>query len=292
MIGAIIGDICGSYLEVLEARAKDGENGKRSYQERIQILDPKTSLFTDEVQYTDDTCLTVAVADALLHNQDYEAYIKEYGLKEMNIGMAEFGRSRFGSGVIAWLKGEGDGISYGNGGAMRVSPIGLYYNSFDKIMEEAKKSAIPTHNHEEAITSAQAVACAVFLARMHTPKKEIKEYIEKTFGYDLNYSLEQLQKEYRFTSRSSESIPQALFCFLESNSFEDALRKSLSIGGDSDTIASIAGALGECYYGVPESFVEKMREYIPPYMLDVVDQFYRRTKTSNNKDIRVYEKSY
>lgn len=274
MLGSIIGDIIGSTYEVKEVEAiKNNIDKKRNYEERIKILDNNTPLFTEDSSYTDDSVLTTAIADAILNNLDYGLCLKTYGLNELDLGMDKYGRSRFGKGFCDWLQGKGEGNSYGNGSAMRISPIGFLFNDIETIKNEVKLATIPSHNNIEAIKGAEAVAITIYLARIGKSQEEIKKYIEDNY-YKLDYKLEDLQKNYRFSSKCSNSVPQTLFCFLESNSFEDAIRKSISIGGDSDTIAAIVGGISEAYYGIPENLITEVEKYIPDYIKEVLKQFY------------------
>jgi ADP-ribosylglycohydrolase len=256
MIGAIIGDVVGSYYEVLETTTK------RSYEDRIQILDEKVPLFNDNCSYTDDTVLTCAIYDAIINgNCDYEKYLREYGLKEINLGVDKYGRSRFGKGFVAWLKGNYMGNSYGNGSAMRISPIGFMFNDIKTIKEESYKATIPSHNHPDSIKGAEAIAVSIYLLRNGYSKEDLTNYIKNNY-YDLDYNLEDLQRNNKFTSKTSICVPEAIYLFLVSNSFEDAIRKSISIGGDTDTIAAIVGSLAEAYYSVPEELIKEVQKYL------------------------------
>ena len=274
MYGAIIGDIVGSIYEVKEVNAiKNNPNKKRDYEERKKILDKSIPLFTEESSYTDDTVLTCAIAEAAINNKDYEKCLKEFGLRELELGKDKYGRSRFGSGFVKWLNNEQPGTSYGNGSAMRISSIGVLFDDIETIKKEVYKATIPSHNNPEAIKGAEAVAITIYLIRNGKSKEEIKEYIENNY-YKLDYNLNDLQRNYRFSSKCSETVPQAIFIFLESNGFLDAIRKSISIGGDSDTIACIVGALSETYYGVPKNLKNEIYKYIPDYVKDIINEFY------------------
>lgn len=274
MLGSIIGDVIGSIYEVKEVEAiKNNIDKKRNYEERIKILDNNTPLFTEDSSYTDDSVLTSAIADAILNNLDYGLCLKTYGLNELNLGVDKYGRSRFGKGFCEWLQGNVEGNSYGNGSAMRISPIGFLFNDIETIKKEVYKATIPSHNNIDAIKGAEAVAVTIYLARIGESQEEIKKYIEDNY-YKLDYNLEDLQRNYRFSSKCSNSVPQALYCFIISNSFEDAIRKSISIGGDSDTIACIVGGISEAYYGISNSLVNEVEKYIPDYIKEVLKQFY------------------
>lgn len=271
MLGAIIGDIAGSIYEVKEVKSiKTGV----SYENRIQILNKDVPLFAKYSSYTDDTVLTTALADALLHDKDYTKYLKKYGNREINLGLDIYDRNRFGKGFIEWLKSDVLGESYGNGCAMRISPIPNYLGTLEEVLEETKKATIPSHNHLDSINAASAVATAIFLAKNKRPKAEIKKMIEKQYSYFLDFSLEDLQKNYRFTAKAIDSVPQAIYCFLVSADFEDAIRKAISIGGDADTIAAITGSIAEAYYGIPEQLLKEVWDYVPEYVKVIVKRFY------------------
>ena len=276
MYGAIIGDVAGSYYEILEARARRNKQ-IRSYMEKTMILDKNIPLFTEKSSCTDDSILTIAIMDAKLNNKDYKETLKEYGLRELELGKDIYNRGRFGKGFVKWLTGDYEGDSYGNGCAMRISSIGFLCNSLEEVKEESYKATIPSHNHEESIKCAEAVAVSIFLLRNGLPKEKLKEYIENNY-FKLDYDLDDLRLNYLFTSRAIDSVPQAIYCFLESKDFENAIRISLSIGGDSDTIAAITGAIAESYYGVPEDLIEKVNPYLRDYMNTVLEKYYGKNK--------------
>ena len=258
MLGAIIGDLAGSSYEVEEVSYFRKYHKPRPYDERIKIMDKTVPLFLDNSSFTDDTCWTCAIYDAIINgNFEYEKYLREYGMRELNKGQDIYGRSRIGKGSVVWLKGTYQGESYGNGAAMRISPIGFCFDSSSQIKEESYKATIPSHNNIEALKSAEAVAISIYLLRFGIERCELKDYIENNY-YKLDFDLEELRHNYTFTSRSKDSVPQAFFIFFSSNDFEDAIRKAISIGGDTDTIASITGALAEAYYGVPLELKEKL----------------------------------
>lgn len=284
MLGAIIGDIIGSYYEVLEIQEKKNNKQNRSYEERIKILNEKTPLFTKDCSVTDDSILTCAIYDAIKNgNNDYEKYLREYGLREVNLGLDQYGRSRFGKGFVEWLENKKEGNSFGNGAAMRISPVGYCFNSLEEVIEESKKATICSHNHEDALKSAEAVAASIFLLRHGMSKEELVNYI-KTNYYALNYDLETLQRTYSFTSKSSDSVPQALYIFTISNSFEDSIRKAISIGGDTDTIAAIVGSLSESYYGIPEELKQQAKPYLKDYMYKLLeDKYFEKEKVREKK---------
>lgn len=269
MLGAIIGDVVGSYYEVLEV--KEIKNGHRSYEERIKILDQNTPLFTENSSVTDDSILTFAIYKAIKENKPYEEMLKYYAKKEIDLGKDMYGRSRFGKGFVEWVNGNTQGTSYGNGASMRISPVGYLFDTLEEVKQETYKATIPSHNHEESILCAEAVSTSIFLLRNGISKEELKEYIEKNY-FKLDYDLEDLRRNYKFSSKSINSVPQAIFTFLESNSFEETIRNAISIGGDTDTIACIAGSLAESYYGIPEELLEQVKPYLKDYMKELLDK--------------------
>lgn len=277
MLGAIIGDVAGSYYEVLEIQHYKKYHSPRAYEERIKIMDSNTPLFSDNSSVTDDSILTCAVADAIMSNLPYEDKLREYGLREISLGKDMYGRSRFGSGFVSWLNGNYQGDSYGNGCAMRISPVGFLFDDITTIKEESYKATIPSHNHEESIKCSEAVAISIYLLKSGISKENLKEFLETNY-FPLSYNLATLRHSYTFTSKAINSVPQAIFCFLESKDFEDAIRLSISIGGDSDTIATITGSLAEAYYGIPKDIIESVKPYIREYMIPIIDKFYEKGK--------------
>ena len=276
MLGAIIGDVAGSDLEVKEIKALKNKT-VTSYEEKMKIMDPSTSLFNDKCETTDDSCLTIAIADAIMNNIPYEQTLVEYGIREINYGLDKHGRNRFGQGFTNWLKGDLKNNSYGNGCAMRIGPVGYLFDNIEKVKEQSRLATITSHNHPESIKCAEAVAVAIYLLRTGISKENLKSYIELNY-FNLDFDLEGLRHNYKFKVRAIDSVPQAIFCFLESNDFEDAIRKSLSIGGDTDTVACITGSLAEAYYGVPDKLKKQVKPYLKDYMISVLDQYYKGEK--------------
>ena len=269
MLGAIIGDVVGSYYEVLEV--KEIKNGHRTYEERIKILDQNTPLFTNNSSVTDDSILTFAIYKAIKENKPYEEMLKYYAKEEIDLGKDMYGRSRFGKGFVEWVNGNTQGTSYGNGASMRISPVGYLFDTLEEVKQETYKATIPSHNNEESILCAEAVSTSIFLLRNGMSKEELKEYIEKNY-FKLDYDLEDLRRNYKFSSKSINSVPQAIFAFWESNSFEETITNAISIGGDTDTIACIAGSLAESYYGIPEDILEQVKPYLKDYMKELLDK--------------------
>lgn len=233
MLGAIAGDVVGSIYE------------------RYGIKSTEFPLFDWRCRFTDDSVLTVAVADVLLTGGEYASTFRDY--------FHRYPQAGYGESFIRWArtpvpKPYG---SYGNGSAMRVSPVGWAFNEMESVLAEARKSAEVTHDHPEGIKGAQAVAAAVFLARRGASKDEIREYVEGQFGYNLTQSLAEIRPTYTFDVSCQGSVPQALVAFLESEDFESAVRNAVSLGGDSDTQACIAGSVAEAFYGAVPGFIRE-----------------------------------
>ncbi len=275
MLGGIIGDVAGSIYEVYEVEYLKKKQ-IRPFDERIEIFDSRTLLITKDCSYTDDSVLICAIADAILNNGDYEEYLRLYGERELKLGLDKYGRDRFSKGFIEWLLKKREGNSYGNGSAMRIGPVGFLFNNISEIYEQSRLATIPSHNNEEAIAGATAVALSTYFIRDKYTKREIKSEIENRFNYNLNFNLEDLQRNYSYKTKCVNTVPYAIYCFLISNSFEDAIRKAISIGGDSDTIACIVGVLAEAYYGIPENLIKLVTPYIPLYMISVINNFYKK----------------
>jgi len=250
MLGAIAGDIIGSVYEGFGTKAKD------------------FPLFAAGCQFTDDTVLTVAVADCILNDKDFTETLQDYGRKYPHAG--------YGGTFYHWIfsKDPEPYNSWGNGSAMRVSPIGFAYNNLEQVLTRAEKSATATHNHPEGIKGAQATATAVFLARTGNKKDRIREYITEKFGYDLNRSIDAIRPHYSFDVSCQGSVPEAIIAFLDSTDFEDAIRNAISLGGDSDTQACIAGGIAQAFYGVvPEKIAVEVKSRLDPPLQKVLADF-------------------
>lgn len=261
MYGAILGDIIGSPYEFT------GGTKTKEF-----------SLFAEGVTFTDDTVMTLAVADAFM---DASANVSsdEWILQRLTIQMRYYGRkypnAGYGHKFGKWLKTcyPKPYNSFGNGSAMRVSSVAWLYHDLQTVRKMARLSATVTHNHPEGIKGAEAVASAIFLARNGFTKAEIKTYVENNFDYDLSRSCDEIRPAYAFEGSCQKSVPEAIIAFLESDSFEDAIRTAVSLGGDTDTQAAIAGSIAEAYYGVPEALKAKCREYLPELLLQVLIRF-------------------
>jgi len=233
MIGAIAGDIIGSVYEFNQIKTTEFE------------------LFSPECKFTDDTVLTVALADSILHNESYERKMKAYYRRYPQAG--------YGSLFHVWARSNTSEpyYSYGHGAALRISPAGFAFSSLDEVLKRAKEFTEITHNHPEGIKGAQATAASIFLARTGKGKAEIKEFVETAFGYDLSRTLNEIRPDYRFDETCQGTVPEAITAFLESRDFEDAVRKAVSLGGDSDTLACITGGIAQAFYGGIPKFIEE-----------------------------------
>jgi ADP-ribosylglycohydrolase len=253
MLGAIIGDIIGSVYEVIDIKTTD------------------FPLFSERSTFTDDTVLTVAIADSILNDIPYEINLKKY--------FRMFPYAGYGGTFRAWAASESMDPynSWGNGSAMRVSPVGFAFDTLDEVLSESMRSAAVTHNHPEGIKGAQSVASAIFLARNNKSKEQIKQFIEDRFEYDLDEPLDEIRSYYTFDVSCQGSVPQAIIAFLESTDFEDAIRKAISIGGDSDTIACITGGIAQAYYReIPEFIQRGIMEILDERLMAVVTLFLQR----------------
>jgi ADP-ribosylglycohydrolase len=225
-------------------------------------------LFSDETTFTDDSVLTFATMDSILHNLDYSAAYQKFAKNYPNRG--------YGGNFHSWIYETNPKPynSWGNGSAMRVSPVGWAYNSIDEVLEQAKKSAGVTHDHPEGIKGAQAVASAIFMARTGKNKDEIKHYIIETFDYDLERKIKDIRQNYGFDESCQGSVPEAIIAFLESNNFEEAIRLAISIGGDSDTIACITGGIAEAFYNkIPKYIIDNVLKVLPNELIVILEEF-------------------
>jgi ADP-ribosylglycohydrolase len=250
IIGAVIGDVIGSVFEWNNIKTTD------------------FNLFNPRCFFTDDTVLTIAVADCILNKKDFARTIWEYGRKYPDRG--------YGGNFSFWLENKSlkPYDSYGNGSAMRACAAGFAYNDLETVMEVAKQSAEVTHNHPEGIKGAQATATAIFLARQGKSKQEIKDFIVQTFNYNLDYTLEEIRPTYTFDVTCQGTVPQAIVAFLESTDFENAIRLAISIGGDSDTLACITGGMASAYYKhIPQKIMDFVVDKLPVEYIEIMNKF-------------------
>lgn len=259
MLGAIAGDIIGSPFEGWGRQIKTTE----------------FDLFTEQSRFTDDTVLTVAVAKAILSGMDYTSALKLYGQR--------YPRAGYGGAFRQWIHSVGSAPynSWGNGSAMRVSPVGWAFDTVEDVLREAERTAEVTHNHPEGIKGAQATALAIFLARTGESKQQIKREIAERFSYDLDRTLADIRPTYGFDVSCQGSVPESIVAFLEADGFEIAVRNAISLGGDSDTMACIAGAISEAFYGrVPAEIVSEVRTRLPEEFVEVIDEFREKFHTA------------
>lgn len=251
MLGAIAGDIIGSLFE---------KSGKKNM---------NFELFTKESTFTDDTVMSFATAEVLLYQQNnYPETYKKYGRNYPHRG--------YGRGFKTWLESEmlDPYQSYGNGSAMRAVPIGYAFTELYEVLAEAKKSAEATHDHPEGVKGAQSVAACVYLAKNKVSKPEIREYIRNNFGYDVYTSIEEIRPNYHFSSACQFSVPEAIVAFLDSDDFESAVRLAISLGGDADTQACIAGGIAHAFYGkISEEIQYITLQKIPKSFKDIWQDF-------------------
>ncbi|MCX7977276.1 MAG: ADP-ribosylglycohydrolase family protein [Bellilinea sp.] len=250
MLGAIVGDVLGSVYEHHPIQTEDFD------------------LFHPDCIFTDDTVMTVAIAHAILRGQSYAAAMKFFGRLYPDAG--------YGGQFIYWI--FEDEVhpynSWGNGAAMRVSPIGFAYPDIETVLINAAQSAEVSHNHPEGIRGAQATALAVFLAKQGAKKTTIREEINRRFGYDLTKPLREIRASYCFDVSCQGTVPPALIAFFESQNYEDAIRKAISLGGDSDTLACITGGIAHAYYQhIPTEIVEFVRERLPDEFIEIFEEF-------------------
>jgi len=275
MIGAIIGDIVGSRFEFNNHRSKDFE------------------LFTDKCFVTDDSIMTLAVAKALLetdkafikgqkikgqittrHDEEYLDRLSENTVVAMQVIGRNYPNCGYGGSFGRWIFSENPQPygSYGNGAAMRISPVGAIAESVDEVKLLSRAITAISHNHVEGLKGAEATAMAIFLARTGRSKDQIREYILENY-YEIDFTLDEIRGSYRFDVTCQGTVPQAIQAFIEADSFEDAIRNAISIGGDSDTLAAITGSIAEAYYGVPDELVVKALGYLDDELLGIYDEW-------------------
>lgn len=260
MLGLVIGDVVGSVYERHNIKTKD------------------FPFFQERMRYTDDTYLSCATAEWLLHGGDLAKLYRSYVIADPNRG--------FGGTFIRWafnspednLKPYG---SFGNGSAMRVGPVAWAFETKEEVLAVAAQTAECTHNHPEGIKGAQAIALATFMARKGATKEEIRTAMTEEFGYDLSLSVDEIRPRYSWSGMDGkgigvscmDSVPQAIVCALEASDFEDAIRNAVSIGGDSDTIACMAGSIAEALYGIPSAMYDRAISYLDDKMRAIVEAF-------------------
>ncbi|MBD5184674.1 MAG: ADP-ribosylglycohydrolase family protein [Bacteroidales bacterium] len=248
IIGAVCGDILGSCYEWAG----------------IKYLDHPLCLRDD--QFTDDTVCTIAITDAIINQIPFADSLRNWCRKYPHAG--------YGGTFRRWFRVDDAQPynSWGNGSAMRVSAAGAIAKTLDEALKLAKSSAEVTHNHPEGIKGAQATAAAIFLAKSGLSKNEIKTYVERTFGYDLNRKYTDIQMYYSFDVSCQGSVPESIICFLESKDYEDSIRHAIALGGDADTMAAICGSIAAAFYGeIPETILSHCMSRLPNDMKEIID---------------------
>ena len=260
MLGSITGDIIGSIYEWDNIKTKSFE-----------------PLFSPKSFFTDDSVLTIALMESILKDTNFSEMMKLY--------YHEYPFAGYGGSFHKWATGEVSGAynSFGNGSAMRTSPIGFICNTLEETLKKAKLYAEVTHNHPEGIKGAQAASACIFMARMGASKEEIKGYISQNFNYDLNRTADDIRPEYAFDVTCQGTVPEAIIAFLDSSDFEDAIRTAISLGGDSDTLTCITGGIAEAHYGdIPQDIANQaMLKLTTPELRNVVLDFYQKYRPSN-----------
>ncbi len=259
MYGAVLGDMIGAPYEF------DRGNKTKDF-----------PLFCRYSQFTDDSVMTLAVAEALLESMGKtDDEVKEALVSSMQKWGHRYPNAGYGGMFYHWLRKKNPKPygSYGNGSAMRVSSAGWLYDTIEETRKYARLSAEVTHNHPEGVKGAEATASAIFFARNGFAKNEIKDYIIKEFGYDLSRSCDEIRPGYHHVESCQETVPEAITAFLEGEDFEDVIRTAVSLGGDCDTLTCIGGGIAEAYYGVPEELREECRKRLPDDMIEQLDRF-------------------
>lgn len=256
IIGAICGDIIGSVYE------------------RHSIKTKEFKLFSEISHFTDDTVLTLAIANWLLEDKNSMEVLSK-NLREF---ASTYPNAGYGRSFMHWIY-QDSCESYGswsNGSAMRVSPCAWVAKSLEESQNLAKTSAIVTHSHPEGIKGAQATSDAIYLARTGSTKDEIKNHIETAYGYDLSRTLDEIRPDYDFELECAKSVPESIICFLEAEDFEDAVRNAISLGGDADTQAAIAGSISSAYWDVPQDIYENALNRLDDNLFTVFKNFNRK----------------
>ena len=267
MFGAILGDVIGSVYEF-----------DRSPKIKEFPLFQRGSVFTD------DSVMTIAVAEALMSigNHPETDAVKAAVIRSMKQWGRAYPNAGYGVRFIQWLFSDSSQAynSWGNGSAMRTSSVGWLYETMEETRRIARAAAEVTHNHPEGIKGAEAVSAAIFLARTGSSKEDIRRYAVSEFGYDLSRTCDEIRPSYHHVESCQETVPEALTAFLEGTDFEDVIRTAVSLGGDCDTLTCIAGAIAEAYYGVPQGLKQECVKRITPQMAGVLKEFENRMEAA------------
>lgn len=258
MYGAIVGDLVGSIFEYQQMR-------------EVTSIEVPSQMILKESFFSDDTILTVAILDAILHDQNYEYYLKEYGRRFVNYRppVKEYFKTSFSPGFLKWMDGFSDGTSKGNGALMRISPVGYLFDTEQEVIHHATLATIPSHNSQEAIESAQKIALLIFYARQNLSKEQIIKKLNITLKY------KPFQK---FNTTCSDTIDNCLYALFTSDNFEDSVRKIVSYGADTDTNACIVGSMAEALYGMDDKWIEEANRKIPSQFVKILKHGYTKVK--------------
>lgn len=260
MLGALAGDIIGSVYEFYGTKSTEFD------------------LFSDASRFTDDSVMTLAVAKWLVEDEAHTLHYLIYCMQELG---HEHPYAGYGGMFLGWLSEDNPQPynSWGNGAGMRVSPVGLYAKTLDEALALAALTASVTHNHPEGVKGAQAIATSVFLAKEGKSKQEIKDYVEKTFDYNLHRTIAEIRPRYGFDVSCPGSVPEAIIAFLEGNSFEEVIRLAISLGGDSDTIGAMAGAIAACVYPIPDEIAERCDKLLTEDLREIKENYLAMIET-------------
>ena len=260
MLGAVVGDIIGSTYEFHNTKSMSFE------------------LFEGDSTYTDDSVMTLAVAKWLVEDKAHTIHYLIYSMQELGDHHPHAG---YGERFAGWLCEDNPQPynSWGNGAGMRVSPVGLYAKTLDEALALAAVTASVSHNHPEGVKGAQAIAASVFLCKEGKTKQEIKDYVENTFGYNLHRTIARIRPRYGFDVSCQGSVPEAIIAFLEGNSFEEVIRLAISLGGDSDTIGAMAGAIAACRYPIPGYIAQRCDSLLTDDLREIKDKFIEMIET-------------
>ena len=264
MYGAILGDMIGSPYEF--------DRGQKT---------KDFPLFVKESQFTDDTVMTIAVAEALMDSEGKaDEEIRQALVRSMQDWGHRYPYAGYGGRFGHWLVQENPFAygSFGNGSAMRVSSVGWLYDTLGETRRMARITAEVTHNHPEGIKGAESTAAAIYLARTGSSKEEIRDYIIREFEYDLSRTCDEIRPTYSHVESCQETVPEAITAFLEGTDFEDVIRTAVSLGGDCDTLTCIAGGIAEAFYHIPEKLEAACRERLSDDILKVVDRFMEKIR--------------
>jgi ADP-ribosylglycohydrolase len=249
MIGALFGDIVGSIYEIKPIKSTN------------------FPLFEERSTFTDDSVLSIAIADIILHEKPIVSTLKDYTRRYPMVG--------YGGNFYAWAMSDSQDPynSWGNGAAMRISPVGFASTSLDMCLQKAKDLTEVTHNHPEGIKGGQATACVILLIRQGKSKSFIQNYIQNKFDYNLETPLEEIRPSYHFDVSCQVTVPVAIRSYLESSNFEEAIRLAISMGGDSDTLACITGGMAQAQYGISNTIKDFVMQKFPEDLSEIISLF-------------------